>query len=400
MKRAIAALFVLLVAASARADESTDQAKMLFSAGAAAYEKRDYASAIKAFEAAQRLAPRPAIVFSLAQAHRRQYYADGKPEQLKAAVDGFRDYIRQVPQGGRHDDAAQALQELGANNTDRSHEQDSASVSINSSGTRGAHIVLDGGMATEPPLIGAIAEGRHRVVISADGYVTETRDLTAVAGKMVALDVPLREKPAHIALAAPNGARVDLDGRPMGETPLATPIETTPGMHVLSVTRNGHEAFLRELDLARGEERRVDAALPPSRQRKISLIMLGTAGIGFVTSAVFFSVVLVEQTQANKLFDITKTRALTKDEGASYTDIRGQRTDWAIVTAATFAGSAALGVVGLLLYVFDTPSTANAAHGDMDHARPKPVEHKEPTEMSVTPIVSPNMLGAAALLRF
>ena len=398
MRRVLSALFVLAIAAHARADESTEQAKMLFSAGAAAYEKRDYTGAIQAFEAAQRLAPRPAIMFSLAQAHRRQYYAEGKAEHLKAAVDGFREYIKEVPRGGRHEDAMQALQELGAN-ADRGHEQDLASVSINSSGTRGAHIVLDDGMPADPPLIGAIPQGKHRVVISADGYVSETRDITAVAGKMVALDVPLREKPAHVVLTGTSGAHVDLDGRPMGETPLAAPIETTPGAHVLAVTKNGHDAFLRELDLAHGEERRVDAVMPPSRQRKLALVLLGTAGVAAVAGAAFLSVTLVEQTQANKLLDIQKTRPLTPDEAASYADIRTARIDWGIVTGATFAGAAALGAVSLLLFVFDTPSTSGAAHRDVEHPQPKP-EHKEPTEVAVTPLVAPNLLGASALIRF
>jgi len=399
MRRLAAAAFVMALASPALADEATDQAKMLFSAGAAAYEKRDYTQAIQAFEAAQKLAPRPAIVFSLAQAHRRQYYAEGKAEQLKAAVDGFREYIKEVPRGGRHEDAMQALQELGAN-ADRGHEQDVASVSINSSGTRGAHIVVDGGMASEPPLIGPLATGSHRVVISADGYVTETRDITAVAGKMVALDVPLREKPAHVALDAPGGAKVDMDGRPMGETPLSAPIETTPGTHLLSITKNGHDAFVREIELARGEDRRIDAPLPASRQRKIALAMIGTAAVAGVTSAAFLSVTLVEQSQANQLANIQATRALTKEEGAQYTDLRQTRNDWLVATAATFAGAVTLGAVGLLLYAFDAPSTSAARH-DMDRPKPKTTpEHKEPTELAITPILSPNVIGASAILKF
>ena len=399
MRRLVAAALVMALASPALADEATDQAKMLFSAGAAAYEKRDYPQAIQAFEAAQKLAPRPAIIFSLAQAHRRQYYAEGKAEHLKAAVDGFREYIKEVPHGGRHEDAMQALQELGAN-ADRGHEADVASVSINSSGTHGAHIVVDGGMPSEPPLIGPLATGAHRVVISADGYVTETRDITAVAGKMVALDVPLREKPAHVALLdAPGGAKVDLDGRPMGDTPLSAPIETTPGVHLLSVTKNGHDAFVREIELGRGEERHIDALLPSSRQRKIALIMIGTAVVAGVTSAAFLSVTLVEQSQANALVSIQSKRALTKDEAASYSDLRQTRNDWLVATAATFTGGVTLGVVGLLLYAFDAPSTTAARH-DVDQPKPKTPEHKDPTDLAITPIVGPNVVGASALLRF
>ncbi len=393
-----ALLLATTLASPALADENTDQAKMLFTAGAAAYEKRDYASAIKAFEAAQRLAPHAAILFSLAQAHRRQYYAEGKPENLRAAIDGYREYIKMVPRGGRHEDAMQALQELGANA--EKPQQDAASISINSSGTKNARITIDDGMAVDPPFIGPVPAGKHRVVIAADGYVTETREITAVDGKMVALDVPLREKPARVTLSAPSGARVDVDGRPMGDAPLATPLELAAGVHVVSVTQNGHDAFLREIDVARGEERKLDAALPSSRQRKIAIVMLASAGVVAVAGGAFLSLTLVEQAQAQSYLDIQKTRALTQAEGAAYTDARNARIDWSVVTGATLAAAAALGVTGMLLFTFDTPSTSGAAHRDVDH-KAKPTEHKtEPMEMAITPLVSPSTFGASALLRF
>ncbi len=400
LELACAALLATTIAAPARADENKDQAKILFAAGAAAYEKRDYVGAIKAFEAAERLAPHPAIVFSLAQAHRRQYYADGKPEQLRAALDGYREYVKLVPKGARHDDATQALQELGASSTP-TREQDAASISVNSSGTRNARVAIDDGAPVEPPFIGPVAAGVHHVVISAEGYVSEAREITAVDGKMVALDVPLREKPAHVTLAAPSGARVDVDGRPMGDAPLATPLELAAGVHLVSVTQNGHDAFVREIDLSRGEERKLDAALPPSRQRKIAIAMLVGAGVTAAAGAAFLSVALVEQAQAVSYLELQKTRALTQAEGAAYTDIRNARIDWSIVTGATFAAAAALGVAGVLLFSFDTPSTTSAAHRDLEHTKPKPNEHKnEPVEMAVSPILSPSTVGVAALLRF
>ena len=42
--------------------------------------------AIKAFDEAYRLAPRPGVTFSLAQAHRRQYGLDRKPDDLRGAL--------------------------------------------------------------------------------------------------------------------------------------------------------------------------------------------------------------------------------------------------------------------------------------------------------------------------
>src|SRR5439155_20339287 len=84
----------------ARADD-VDKAKMFFNAGAQAYSVGQFAPSIAAFEEAYKLAPRPAILFSLAQAQRKQYFVDHKPYLLERSVENFRKYVEQVPQGGR-----------------------------------------------------------------------------------------------------------------------------------------------------------------------------------------------------------------------------------------------------------------------------------------------------------
>jgi len=393
------ALLIGLAAGSARADDNLEQAKMLFAAGAAAYEKHDYADAIRAFEGAQKLAPRAAILFSLAQAHRHLYQNTGNAQDLKAAIDGYREYVRQVPQGHRHDDAMRELDMLNAN-AQHIDDQSAANVSINSSGTPGARIVLDDAAPVDPPLIGPVAPGPHRVVIMADGFVTERRSVTAVPGKIVAIDVPLREKMASVAVTAPQGARVSVDGRPMGDAPLGTPLELAAGVHLLAVTANGHDAFLRELDLSRGETRRVDAALAMSRQRKIAIAMLVGAAAAVAAGGAFLGVTIVEQNQAQAFLDIQKKRALTQPEAQSYADDRDQRITWGIATAATFAGAAALALTGVLLYAFDQPSTSGAARRE-SAPETKPTPHKmEPTEMSLAPLVGPSVVGAIAEVRF
>ena len=395
----VLAIATIAFAPAARAQDGLAQAKMLFAAGAAAYEKHDYRSAIRAFEGAQKLAPRAAIVFSIAQAYRHVYENTGNDQDLQSAADAYRDYIRQVPRGRRHDDAVRALEELNTR-AQRATEQNAASVSINSSGTPGAHVALDDGSPVAPPLIGPVSPGKHRVVISAEGFVTERRDVTAVPGRIIAIDVPLKEKQASIRVDAPSGARVMVDGRPMGDAPLVAPLEIASGTHLLAVTENGHDAFLRELEVARGESRRVEAELPPSRQRKIAIGVLLAGATALVATGAFFSVTLVEQFQAQSLLDVRSKQGLTAPQGQSYADIRDQRNAWAEVSVATFAGAVALGLTGLLLYVFDQPSTNGAARHETEK-KVNPQEHKnEPTEMAVAPLVGPTTLGLAASVRF
>ena len=78
-----------------------DQARMLFTVGAEAYSSGQYKAAIQAFSEANKILPRPAIVFSLAQSHRRQYVIDKDPEHVHEAARLFREYLAQVPEGGQ-----------------------------------------------------------------------------------------------------------------------------------------------------------------------------------------------------------------------------------------------------------------------------------------------------------
>jgi hypothetical protein len=395
VKRA-AWLFVALVTlAPPVVADDVEQAKALFLAGAAAYDKHDYLAAIRAFEGAERAAPRPPIVFSLAQAHRRQFYVDGNAEHQHTAIDLFREYVKAVPSGGRHEDAMRALQELGA----LAPQHEGTSISINSSGTPNARVALDGAAAVDAPLIGSVSPGKHHAVISADGFASEERDVVAVDGNIVALDVPLKEKLAHVTISGRAGAVVIVDGRPMGETPFAAPLELSPGTHVISISKNGFEGYVRDLDLARGESRRIDAGLPASKQRVIATGLLITSAVTVVAAAVFAGFAGGYTATAAGILNDQKTQNITMAQWSTYDDDRTARGSWLIASGATFAAAAALAATGLVLFVFDKPQVTGAPA--RDERKPKPIEHRnEPTEVSIAPLVSPSVVGAFASVRF
>ena len=94
------------------ADDKVARAKTHFALGARAYEANEFRVAIEAFEAANRLAPHPALLFSIAQASRKQYFIDCKPEDLRRAVDSYRKYLAGAPEGARRGEAGAALAEL------------------------------------------------------------------------------------------------------------------------------------------------------------------------------------------------------------------------------------------------------------------------------------------------
>jgi tetratricopeptide (TPR) repeat protein len=86
------ALALLVTAGRAVADEpaSADVAKLRFEQGKSAYREGRYADAIRAFSAADALAPRAALSFDIARAYERL----GEPAR---AIDSYRNYLRRAP---------------------------------------------------------------------------------------------------------------------------------------------------------------------------------------------------------------------------------------------------------------------------------------------------------------
>ncbi len=89
-------------------------AKTYYDAGVQAYAAGRFSVAMEAFSEAHRLLPKPTLLFSLAQAERREYTVSGDAETLRSAVAHFRRYLEEVKEGGRRADAVDALGELDA----------------------------------------------------------------------------------------------------------------------------------------------------------------------------------------------------------------------------------------------------------------------------------------------
>jgi hypothetical protein len=86
----LGALFLVGVTAEAPPERTSGEAERLFQEGLKAYDAREFARAIEAFEAAHRLSPLPEILFDIGMAHR----ALG---DCQRAVKSFDAFIRAVP---------------------------------------------------------------------------------------------------------------------------------------------------------------------------------------------------------------------------------------------------------------------------------------------------------------
>jgi hypothetical protein len=412
-----AVCFALVVTAIAPAawaagDPSADdleRARTFFDAGAQAYATERYADAVKSFELARQVVPKPSILFSLAQAERKLFVKTAEPATLRAALAHYREYLEKVPKGGRSADAREAKDELEARlekldpragTTPGAPSAAPASakrarVTVISP-TAGARASYDGGEPQELPLFVDVEPGRHSVRVFADGYAEAVQEVSGDKPVDIPLNVALREKPARLVVAL--GARGDLllDGRLLASTPVGGPIEVEPGVHVVSVSVNGKRAWSQEITFARDRELRVEPRLERSDQRSAAWVVLGAGGLSTVVGLLSGLGALGEE---SKVKDIDEKRAqgdITADQLKAHNDGIDRRDSLRTTSIVTLSVGGALLAAGALLYVFDRPSVAVVP--------PRPVEQPKPRvpslELSASPAFAPGTWGGTVVGRF
>jgi hypothetical protein len=410
--RAALAAALLALPSPARAD-ATEDARVLFDAGARAYKAGDFRAAIQAFEQAYKLDARPNLLFSVAQAHRRQYVLDRRPGHVAVAVKYFRDYLARVPSGGRRADAVAALGEMEP--LAAKLEQDgqlqptgvgeSATRLVVSSPTDGAVVVLDDDKKERPaPLIAELRPGKHVLRVRAPGFTEERREIDIAPGAVTALDLPLRELPARLAVGGLRGAELRVDGRPLGTVPFAAFVEVAPGKHEIRVAKAGHEDRLETLDLSRGALLTIDARLPLTTQRKVSIGLLGGGGLALAAGAILGAVSLGQQATANGIkSDIDAGKITCRDAACpkldQYNSAVEARDRLRAGTGALLGGGLAAAAAGALLYLFDDPKLRAGLLTRSDDTPAAPPKLPE-VEVSAAPVVGPGFAGAGISVRF
>lgn len=408
----------LIVQAPALAQENaTAQAKTLFNAGAQAYERTQYTAAIQAFEQAYKLAPRPGILFSTAQAYRRRYTVDRRPEDVSIAIARYREYLDKVPQGGRRSDVITALAELeplvarlpapaaaGIEATAPGPAPGEGKLQTRlmiSSHVEGAVVSVDGNAPAELPFIEEVAPGKHRVKVTAAGHFDDERQIAAAEGGVVALDIPLREKPALLTIAVEERADVSIDGRLVGLAPLPRPLEVSSGRHLVTVSRGGRRPFSREVELARDERRTVAVELEMTDQRYAAITLVGVSIAGAVVGGVIGAFALRENGIAEDIYrgEIEKGNASEARRNA-YTDALGARDELRRAAGIALGVGALIGGAGALLFLTDFPESAPFVPRD---EAPSP-QRKDPgdatLEISAAPAFGPGFAGVAVGARF
>jgi hypothetical protein len=367
--RMIGALVAFLIA-GAGADPLLE-AKELYDAGSEAYRQGQYEVAINAFEEAYKLAPRPPVIFSLAQSHRLQYFVDGDHKKVERAIELYREYLRVVEKGGRREDVAQLLSTLvpiaarKPEATEPTREPASEPIIagrvIVSSRIENATARVDGGDPQKIPATFEVKPGQHRIVVEAPEHQPKTLETVAVASSVVAVNVELDEIPGQINIRAPEGASVHLDGRPIGAGPIADPIEVRSGRHTIAVIDRGHEPFVELVELGRGGRAVVDVELEMTTQRMIAHGLFAGGAAAFLGMGVAGGFALGAESDARALEEkVDGKMSLTEAEARMYGGYESRRDDFVNVAAGAAVIGAGAIVTGVIVYLFDTPDVPRA----------------------------------------
>lgn len=412
---AAAALCLMAAPASAQsakvpavAPDAEQKARALFDAGVEAYKQGQFLAAAQAFVQAHEILPKPQLSFSIAQAFRRSFDATQDQDHLVQAVKYYRQYLDEVPEGGRRLEATQALGDLRPWLTRLGVDADAAGemtfptrLSVRSP-VPGAVAVVDGGEVHALPYSAQIQPGAHRIEVHAEGYRSEVREILAEERETVPLDVPLEGIAPTLDVTMADGAEVVVDGQTLGEAPFSQPLPVTRGRHYVTVLERGHEAYAAEIDFDYGTKTSLAVDLPATNQRRVAWGVLAAGGAGLVTSGVLFGIALVQESRAKEIGERQAAGTITPQERNDFNAALGARDDFALAGGVAAGVSGAVALTGLFLYLFDEPQAPPPARAMPDSPEDAPPEAEEPddVEMMGAPALGPGMYGVGVFGRF
>ena len=148
----------------------------------------------------------------------------------------------------------------------------------------GARVAVDGkDYGRTPVAVRELTNGAHRVRVTQEGYIAEERRVTITASRPAqSLTIPLSREPEANAMrgasstlppppnrgfagslmvdSRPSGAKVYVDGRLAGTTPLAMP-DVRAGEHAIRIEREGYRMWSSSVRVVAAEQNRITASL-------------------------------------------------------------------------------------------------------------------------------------------
>jgi hypothetical protein len=361
---------------------TAQQARAFFEIGAQAYGVGDYVAALDAFREAYALEKRPGLLFSMAQAHRRAFFASNDGQHLRGAIEGYRAYLSTAAKT-RRTEAENALVELVplgnsvATSTSDSQQPKASTKLMIASPTPGASLRVDGVLASHLPYVAAVTPGAHQIELSAPGFRKQVRELLVPEGTALALELRLDELPGMLAVTGTPGSQVWIDGRLIGSLPLV-PISLSARSHRVSSSQVGHRLLTRKVSIDADRVAKVDLSLVQTGQRDMSHVLLWS-GAGLLLAAAGTGIAAYSrQLSASSLREArSRGETLTSEWLDRYERARSQRNQLRVI-ASSLGGAGLAGLLlGGTLFIFDGPE----APALLDPGDPAPAPTSVSTEL-------------------
>ncbi len=156
-----------------------------------------------------------------------------------------------------------------------------ATLSIHSD-PPGANVLVDDALVGRTPYQGELRPGQHTIAVEAEGRLREERKVSAREGRDASFSFALAPLPRTAAVAVdsgPVGARVLVDGKERGRTPLVAAL--LPGRHQLLLQLEGRRDVGTEFDMPKDRDLWIRLDLPIA-DRSASRLTVSSAPNGAV----------------------------------------------------------------------------------------------------------------------
>jgi outer membrane receptor protein involved in Fe transport len=128
-----------------------------------------------------------------------------------------------------------------------------------------------------------LSEGRHRLYFSRPGHHPSELEVDVTAKQQLRLRPDLAPLTGSLVVSSDEpGALVEVDGRPLGFTPLV--FDTPVGRHALRLSLAGYKPIKREVTVVNGREQRVEVTL--TQAEEVTAASRSTEGVDEAPSSV------------------------------------------------------------------------------------------------------------------
>lgn len=248
-------------------DDARAQAAVHFDRGIAFFNESRYDAALAELGRAHELAPAPATLYNLARVHA----ALGHAVEATAA---YRAYLAEPGVSAERRAVVQAAME---------EQQTRIGQLVLECDVAGATLSVDGVDVEVTPLERPLplSAGSHSVEVRAPGHETVRRAVSIAGQSTARLDISLREVVVprgnlRVVTSVPEVA-IQVDGNPVGMTPLPSTVVLRRGVHAVSARRPGYQPEERQVQIEEGSATELSFTMrraphaPPSELGRVRL---------------------------------------------------------------------------------------------------------------------------------